>query len=112
MNVVDCYLGSNPNYGRPGGCEPGTLIPAAERLDLLLAEYASTANVDRGREILIQVEQLMADNVMLIPYSWRVASPGAYWEDRVAGIVPNIHGVNTWNIATWYRPDQAEGDES
>ena len=112
MNVVDCYLGSNPNYGRPGGCEPGTLISAAERLDLLLAEYASTANVDRGREILIQVEQLMADNVMLIPYSWRVASPGAYWEDRVAGIVPNIHGVNTWNIATWYRPDQAEGDES
>ena len=71
----------------------------------LLTDLRSTHDRDRAFELAVEMEQLLADEAVLIPLYNRLVV-GAYWADEVAGFEMNpTQAGHTWNIETWYRVD-------
>jgi peptide/nickel transport system substrate-binding protein len=71
------------------------------RYAALLDEMAATADRDEFATLARQAEQLLADQVVLIPLVAR-GSVGAVWTDRITGYVHSPF-ANTWNVETWQR---------
>ncbi len=74
----------------------------AELIDLM----QSTVDDELLRSYIAEAEQILADQVVIIPLVAR-ASLGAVWADEVANYIHNpSQAADTWNIEFWYRVDR------
>jgi peptide/nickel transport system substrate-binding protein len=67
----------------------------------LIDDMAATADRDEFAALTRRAEQLLADQVVLIPLVAR-GSAGAVWANRITGYIHSPF-ANTWNIETWQR---------
>ncbi len=66
------------------------------------------AEVDRDRlvRLIAEMEQILADNVVIIPLYPRL-NPAAVWADEIGGYRHSpVPGGDTWNIEQWFRVDR------
>lgn len=75
-----------------------------ERYAVLLGEMRETA--DRGRllELITEAEEILADQVVVIPLATR-GNGVAWWSDTLAGARRHPARPPTWNVERWYRAD-------
>jgi ABC-type transport system substrate-binding protein len=72
-------------------------------------EMNASIDQDALVALLNEFEQLLADQVVIIPLFQRL-DPGAVWADRVGGFKHNpSQAALTWNMEGWYRVDMMEG---
>ncbi len=65
----------------------------------------ATVDVDELESLINEMEQILADQVVIIPLYARL-DPGAVWADEVGGYKHNpSQAGDTWNIEEWYRVD-------
>ncbi|NND04414.1 MAG: hypothetical protein HKN91_16685 [Acidimicrobiia bacterium] len=76
---------------------------AVAQFSELLDRVRSTVDVDEVLSLARQLEQILADQAVIIPLNSR-AVVGAYWADEIQGyrMNPSTSG-HTWNIEHWYR---------
>ncbi len=75
------------------------------RFAVLRDDMNSTVDVDELTEIIHEAEQILADQVVIIPLYARL-DPGAVWADELGGYKHNpSQAGDTWNIEQWYRVD-------
>lgn len=93
--------GFNPyRWGAGGGDEHSARY--AEILDAM----RSTVDEDELRRLARQAEDILADQVVVIPLMAR-SSNLALWNDEVGGVVHNPSQAGfTWNVEEWYRVDR------
>ncbi len=73
------------------------------RYAALLEEMRGTADRDRYLDLAAQAEEILADQVVLIPLAtW--GSALAWWSDTLAGPSRHPSRPATWNLERWYRP--------
>ena len=90
------------NYGKWGVDASASDGTAA--FSELVAEARTTIDPVRFAEIVERAEQLLAEDLPLIPLFHR-SSVAAVWTDSVAGIVHNGSSSDlTWNVETWQKP--------
>ncbi len=77
---------------------------ATIRYAALLAEMSRTADRDRYLDLAAQAEDILADQVVLIPLATRGRAL-AWWSDRLAGPSQHPSRPGTWNLERWYRPE-------
>jgi peptide/nickel transport system substrate-binding protein len=76
-----------------------------ERTQELRDAMNATVDVDELIALMNEMEQLLADNVVIIPLYQRL-DPGAVWADTVGGFKHNpSQAAITWNMEFWYRID-------
>ena len=110
--LVDMFDRFAPGEGPPDGSNyynwgnPGSSVEADEAVVQfrdLLARMRNTVNADEVVSLARQLEQILADQVVIIPLNSRITI-GAVWADEIQGFKmnPSIAG-HTWNIEHWYR---------
>jgi peptide/nickel transport system substrate-binding protein len=77
---------------------------ATSRYAGLLEEMSRTADRDRFLQLAAQAEEILADQVVLIPLATR-GSALAWWADTLAGPSRHPSRPGTWNLERWYRPE-------
>ncbi|MFH1330977.1 MAG: ABC transporter substrate-binding protein [Actinomycetota bacterium] len=77
---------------------------ATARYATLLEEMGTTADRDRFLELAAEAEEILADQVVLIPLATR-GSALAWWSDTLAGPSHHPSRPGTWNLERWYRPE-------
>ncbi|MFQ5518124.1 MAG: ABC transporter substrate-binding protein, partial [Acidimicrobiia bacterium] len=100
--AAPCPDGGNfAKWGTPDSFDRGR---TAQRYFRLLDVIRHTADPDSFRDMAAAAEAILADHVDLVPLyarpSYAASRPG-----ELSGFVHNPFGVDTWNIARWFRPD-------
>ena len=77
---------------------------AAIEFSELVVEARTTVDSERFAEIVVRAEELLADDLPLIPLFQR-SSTAAIWPDEIEGVVHNgsTSGL-TWNVEWWQKP--------
>ena len=71
----------------------------------LLEDVGSQVDLNEVKEMLAEIEMLMADLVVTLPL-YAELNAGAVHTNAVQGYRHSIMtGGDTWNAATWYRSD-------
>jgi len=70
----------------------------------LLGDMRATADRDRVLELAAQAEEILADQVVIIPLATRGGAL-AWWGDTLAGLSRQAARPGTWNLESWYRPE-------
>ena len=91
------------NYSRWGTAELCCWPPATERYSAILDEMRATADRALIFDLARDAEQILADQVVIIPLLAR-SSVGAVRADRVQGYI-HSPWLDTWNVETWRRVD-------
>jgi peptide/nickel transport system substrate-binding protein len=110
--MVDFFRRLAPAEPPPDGANvyrwgsPGSSVAGEEALiqfELLLDRMRSSVDADEVSDLARQAEELLADQVVIIPLTAR-AVVGAVWADEIQGFQmnPTMAGY-TWNIEEWYR---------
>jgi ABC-type transport system substrate-binding protein len=69
----------------------------------LLEELATTADRDDYLALAAEAEEILADQVVLIPLATR-GDALAWWSNDLAGPSRHPSRPGTWNLERWYRP--------
>jgi ABC-type transport system substrate-binding protein len=77
---------------------------ATARFTAILAEMRATADRDRLLELAAEAEEILADQVVIIPLATR-GKGAAWWSDALAGVRHHLSRPITWNLERWYRID-------
>ncbi len=89
------------NWGNPGSSVEGD--EAVAQFGDLLTRLRSTVDAAEALSLARQLEQILADQVVIIPLNSRIAV-GAVWADEIQGFRMNpSQSGHTWNIERWYR---------
>lgn len=75
---------------------------ATARYAAILEEMRATADRDRLLVLAAEAEEILADQVVIIPLATR-GSAVAWWSDAVAGVRQHPSRPVTWNLGRWYR---------
>ena len=67
-------------------------------------EMSRTADRDRYLDLAAQAEEILADQVVLIPLATRGGAL-AWRSDTLAGPSQHPSRPGTWNLERWYRPE-------
>ena len=70
----------------------------------LLEEMRTTADRDRFLDLAAEAEEILADQVVLLPLATRGGAL-AWWSDTLAGPSHHPSRPGTWNLERWYRPE-------
>ena len=70
----------------------------------ILDEMAATADHDEFAALAAEAEQILADQVVIIPLLART-DVGAVWADEIGGFV-HSPWLFTWNVEDWHRVDR------
>jgi peptide/nickel transport system substrate-binding protein len=90
------------DFGDWGSGDSGGVGP--ETFSDLVAEARTTIDAQRFSEIVRMAENILADDLPLIPLFLR-SSIAAVWPDSVAGVVHNGSlSEITWNVEMWQAP--------
>ena len=110
VGILDIWDPENPGPDGDNwyywGTEDSTLIDEnTERFAALRDEANATVNEDELIALVQEAEQILADQVVIIPLYARLVV-AAYWGDEVQGVKhnPSQQGY-TWNIGEWHRVD-------
>ena len=74
------------------------------RYAAILDEMAATADHDEFAALAAEAEQILADQVVIIPLVART-DVGAVWADEIGGFV-HSPWLFTWNVEDWHRVDR------
>jgi len=77
---------------------------ATARYAAILEEMRATAERDRLVDLAAEAEEILADQVVIIPLATR-GNAVAWWSDAVAGVRHHPARPATWNLDRWYRLD-------
>ena len=75
-----------------------------DRFAAVLAELRTTADRDRILELTAEAEEILVDEVVIIPLAAR-GKGVAWWSNAVAGVRHHPSRPATWNLDRWYRLD-------
>jgi len=70
----------------------------------LLEEMRTTADRDRFLDLAAEAEEILADQVVLLPLATRGGAL-AWWSDTLAGPSHHPSRPGTWNLERWYLPE-------
>ncbi len=88
-------------WGTPGSTVAGQ--EAVLQVQQLIDEMRATVDAARVFSLAVQLERIIADQVVIIPLNGR-ALFGAVWADEIHGFRVNSSTAgHTWNIESWYR---------
>lgn len=92
-------------YGPEFDQAASTLSNAAtRRFAAILEEMRATVDRDRLLELAVEAEEILADQVVIIPLATR-GTGVAWWGDAVAGVRHHPSRPPTWSLERWYRID-------
>jgi len=93
------------NYYRWGTTDSSVRDESTKRFSEILSAARSTIDGDEVERLLVEAEQLLADQVVILPL-WSRSDELAVWADEVAGVVhlPEARSF-LWNVEDWYRVD-------
>jgi peptide/nickel transport system substrate-binding protein len=90
-------------YGEDLDQGPSTVSDAATaRYRGIIEEMRSTVDRDRLRDLAAEAEEILADQVVIIPVATRGGAL-AWWSDTLAGVSRHPSRPGTWNLERWYR---------
>jgi ABC-type transport system substrate-binding protein len=79
---------------------------STERFAEILAAARSTVDGDEIERLVVEAEQLLADQAVLLPL-WARTIDLAVWSDRLSGPVTNPSSSSPlWNVEEWHRVDR------
>ena len=86
---------------------PSTVIDdSTQRFAEIVDEMAITIDERVLQALLLEAEEILADQVVVIPLFSRLSAT-AIWPDEIAGFQSNLSlAGHTWNIEQWYRVDR------
>jgi len=91
------------NYYRWGTRDSSVRDDSSARFSEIRRLANLTVDVDEVDGLVVEAEQLLADQLVILPFAARTATL-QWWGDTVAGLVHNPTEVGyTWNIEEWYR---------
>lgn len=70
----------------------------------LIEEMRTTADRDRFLDLAAEAEEILADQVVLLPLAARGGAL-AWWSGTLAGPSHHPSRPGTWNLERWYRPE-------
>ena len=101
-------------WGTPAVSEQGTdFDQSASRVSdahttryaAILEEMRGTVDRDRLALLAAQAEEILADQVVIIPLATR-GKGVAWWSGEVGGLRTHPSRPATWNVERWYRPGE------
>jgi peptide/nickel transport system substrate-binding protein len=94
------------NYYRWGTPDSSVQDESTERFAEILAAARSTVDGDEIERLVVEAEQLLADQAVLLPL-WARTIDLAVWSDRLSGPVTNPSSSSPlWNVEEWHRVDR------
>ena len=88
-------------WGSPGSVTEAD--DAAIQVQQLIEAMRDSADADRVFALARQIEDILADQVVIIPINARLVV-GVVWADEIQGFQMNpSQSGHTWNIEYWYR---------
>jgi ABC-type transport system substrate-binding protein len=93
------------NFYRWGTPDSSVRDDAVDRFREVLEIIRGTVDTTEIKSLAAAAEQILADNVVVIPVAARRVA-GAVWADEIAGYQVNTsRAAHTWNIEFWHRVD-------
>jgi len=77
---------------------------ATRRFAAIIEEMRATVDRDRLLELAVEAEEILADQVVIIPLATR-GTGVAWWGDALAGVRHHPSRPPTWSLERWYRID-------
>ncbi len=91
------------NYFRWGTIDSVVSGESIERYRTLADELRGEIDPSAAETLMVEMEQILADEVVIIPLIVRDDVGAAWWADRVAGPRLNVYSGIAWNVASWRR---------
>ncbi len=95
------YYFDSKNVPAKGGAGDNTMQYANPEVDKLLQEGAATTDQAKRKDIYMQIQKIIRDDLPILPIFQYALIEGT--KKGLVGYTPNINvQVNSWNIAEWY----------
>ncbi|MBI5157134.1 MAG: hypothetical protein HZA58_03870 [Acidimicrobiia bacterium] len=91
------------NYFRWGTIDSVVSGDSIERYRSLVDELRVEIDPSAAEALMVEMEQILADEVVIIPLVVRDDTGVAWWSDRLDGPLLNAFGGIAWNVASWRR---------
>lgn len=91
------------NYFRWGTIDSVVSGESIERYRALADELRAEIDPDAAEALMVEMEQILADEVVIIPLVVRDDVGAAWWSDRLDGPRLNPFAGIAWNVASWKR---------
>ena len=106
LDLLDLFDPASEEVRADLGNWGSTESEGAARLSEIAEQARSTADAQEFDELIAEAEQILADELVVIPLFNRSSST-AWWGDTVTGIEPNgSRSAVTWNLEEWQRLDE------
>lgn len=111
VSMLDIFdPGSDPengsNYARWGTPDSSVRDEFTQRFSEIRVAARSTVDVAEIERLVVEAEQLLADQVVILPL-WARSTALAFWADELAGPIHNpTTATAMWNVEDWYRVDR------
>ncbi|MGI9528238.1 MAG: ABC transporter substrate-binding protein [Acidimicrobiia bacterium] len=103
LNLMDIFDPANDAAQADLGNWASTASSGADRFSEIVDAVRSTIDADRFAELVAEAEQILADELVVIPLFNR-STTAAWWTDAVDGVVANgSQSTLTWNVEEWQR---------
>jgi len=103
LNLLEVFDPASDMAQADLGNWASTESAGAARFSEIVVEARTTVDADRFAELAMEAEQILADELVVIPLFNR-SSSAAWWTDAVKGVVNNgSQSTLTWNVEEWQR---------
>lgn len=92
------------NYFRWGTVDSRVSSEATQRYREIVDQLDRTVDRDEILALLVEAEQILADEVVLLPLIVSHLEGTGYWPAAVTGVASNPHQGVLWNVDTWRVP--------